>query len=216
MKRGDAHAVFVNYTKYQTIDERRQILKDSERRMAAFRDAAPGRVAWSKKKLAREMMKEYLADTEQHGRWNDDWVMHPFPTINEPNKAMSWLTPDPDLDEDQTADLFLRASLARVDNVFMKTRRLFNALERPVGSSSSHNRAWHGYAPYNPQMLTKYLTIFRAVHNFVFVGKKDRRTPAMRLGFAKEPLSFEDLIWPGERVPRPKRARRRGRKAIAA
>ena len=43
-----------------------------------------------------------------------------------------------------------------------------------------------------------------------------QKLPWMRLGFAKEPLSFEDLIWPGERVPRPKRARRRGRKAIAA
>ena len=64
-------------------------------------------------------------------------------------------------------------------------------------------------------MLAKYLTIFRAVNNFVFVGE-DGWTPAMRLGLAKQPLEFEDLVWPGERVPRPKRARRRGKKAIAA
>ena len=38
----------------------------------------------------------------------------------------------------------------------------------------------------------------------------------MRLGLAKQPLEFEDLVWLGERVPRPKRARRRGKKAIAA
>ena len=37
-----------------------------------------------------------------------------------------------------------------------------------------------------------------------------RCTPAMRLGFAKQPLDFEDIVWPGQRVPRPKRARRRG------
>ena len=98
----------------------------------------------------------------------------------------------------------------------MKSRRLFNALERPIGTSSSHNKVWHGYAPYNPLMLQKYLTLFRAVHNFVFVGTSDDRTPAMRLGFAKSPLSFEDLIWPGERVPRPKRAQRRGKRRIAA
>ena len=216
IKRGDAHAFFVNYTKYQTIDERRRILKDVVRRMAEFRNAAPGRHDWSKKRLAREMMKAYIAEREEHGTWADEWVIHPLPMINEPNKAMSWLTPDPDMDEDRSADLFLRASLARVDNVFMKTRRLFNALERPIGTSSSHNRVWHGYAPYNPRMLAKYLTIFRAVHNFVFVGKKDGRTPAMRLGFAKKPLDFEDILWPGQRVPRPKRARRRGKKAIAA
>ena len=33
---------------------------------------------------------------------------------------------------------------------------------------------------------------------------------------AKKRLGFEGLVWPGERVPRPKRARRRGKKAIAA
>ena len=38
----------------------------------------------------------------------------------------------------------------------------------------------------------------------------------MRLGFAKEPLEFEDLAWSGERVLWTKRARRRGKKRIAA
>ena len=71
------------------------------------------------------------------------------------------------------------------------------------------------FARWPNQMLVKYLAIFRVINNFVIVGDA-RRTPAMRLGFAKEPLSFEGLIWPGERVPRPKRARRRGEKAIAA
>ena len=70
--------------------------------------------------------------------------------------------------------------------MFQKTRLLTSTLERPVGTSSTHNKVWHGYAPYNPSML------------------------------AKQPLEFEDLVWPGERVPRPKRARRRGKKAIAA
>ena len=142
-------------------------------------------------------------------------VVHPLPTINEPQKAMCWLTPRSDLDDDRKADMFLRSGLARIDNVFQKTRRLFNEVERPIGTSSTHNKVWHGYAPYNPKMLNKYLTIFRAVNNFVFVGD-DGRTPAMRLGFAKQPLDFEDIVWPGQRVSRPKRARRRGRKAIAA
>ena len=82
--------------------------------------------------------------------------------------------------------MFLDAGLARIDNVFMKARRLFSALERPVGTSSGHNTVWHGYAPYNPRMLEVYLTIFRAVNNWVYVGD-DGRTPAMRLGFAREP-----------------------------
>ena len=64
-------------------------------------------------------------------------------------------------------------------------------------------------------MLEKYVTIFRAVNNFVFVGD-DGKTPAMRLGFAKQPLDFEDIVWPGQRVPRPKQARRWGKKVVAA
>ena len=41
----------------------------------------------------------------------------------------------------------------------------------------------------SPAMLTKYSKIFRPVHSFVFVGKKDGRAPAMGLGFAREPLA---------------------------
>ena len=67
------------------------------------------------------------------------------------------------------------------------------------------------YAPYDPRMLGTYLTLFRTVHNFVTTGS-DGRTPAMRLGIASEPLAFEDILWPGQPVPRPKQARRRGRK----
>ena len=49
---------------------------------------------------------------------------------------------------------------------------------------SSHTARRPGrtpYAPYNPAMLEKYVTIFRAGNNFVFVGD-DGATPAMRLG----------------------------------
>ena len=103
--------------------------------------------------------------------------------MNEPNKAVSWFTARASLDEDRKADKFLEAGLARTDSVFMTTCRLFSALERPTGTPSSHNTVWHGYAPYNPQMLGKFLTIFRGVSNFVLTGD-DGRTPAMRLDLA--------------------------------
>ncbi len=35
--------------------------------------------------------------------------------------------------------------------------------------------------------------------------------PAMRLGFTDRPLDYADILWPGERIPRPKRSRRKGR-----
>ena len=127
---------------------------------------------------------------------------------------MCWLTPDDDLDPDMKAKMFLSAGLARVDNVFQMTRRLINAFERPLGTSSSQNTVWHGYQPYNPAMIGKYLTVFRAVANFISVGN-DGQTPAMRLGLAKEPLTYEDILWPGETAPRPRCVRRKGRQLTA-
>ena len=41
IKRGDTHAFFVNYTKWQTIDERERILKESKRAQSAFRAMLP-------------------------------------------------------------------------------------------------------------------------------------------------------------------------------
>ena len=104
----------------------------------------------------------------------------------------------------------LHAGLARIDNVFMMSRRLFSSLERPIGTSSGYNTVWHGYAPYNPRMLEKYLTIFRSMNNFVFVGD-DGKAPAMCLGFAKQPLTYDDILWLGQRIPQRKRRRRKGK-----
>ena len=59
-------------------------------------------------------------------------------------------------------------------------------------------------------MVRKYLDTFRMVNNIVHTGK-DGATPAMRLGFADRPLDYAGILWPGERIPRPKRTRRKGR-----
>ena len=215
VKRGNAHAFFVRYTKHQTIDQRRRILEQSKRERAAFRRKLPKSVRKDRQEVARRMMKERIAKREKHGKWDDEWVTHPLPTLNEPEKAMSWLTADSELDESRMADMFLRSGLGVIDNVFQKTRRLCNAVERPIDAAGGKKAVWHGYAPYNPAMIEKNLAIFRAINNFVFVGD-DGATPAMRLGLAKQPLDFEDIVWPGQRVPRPKRSRRKGKKTIAA
>ena len=208
--RGDAHGFYVRYTKFQTVDERKRILREANLARARYRETLPEDMQRDRKEVARRMMKDRIRAGQSYGKWNDEWIVHPVPTMNEPNKAVSWLTARDSIDEDRMADMFLDAGIARIDNVFMTTRRLFSALERPIGTSSSHNKVWHGYAPYDPQMLGKYLTIFRAVSNFVQTGD-DGRTPAMRLGIERAPLTFEDLLWPGQRIPRPRRSRRKGR-----
>ena len=216
VRRGGAHGFFVRYTKFQTIDERERIVRRVARERAVYRAQLPPGLQEDRKAAdraaARLMMAERLAaGGEAQGKWDDLWIEHPLPTINEPHKAVCWMTPREDADEARKVDMHLDAGLARIDNVFMKARRMFSALERPVGTSSGHNRVWNGYAPYNPAMLETYLTLFRTASNFIYVGD-DGRTPAMRLGFAEEPLRYEDVLWPGERVPRPRRERRRGRR----
>ena len=207
-KRGGVHAFFVRYDKFKTVDERRRILEEGKRRRAAFVRSLPPDVRKDRREVAKRMMKESTARAQSLGKWRDQWAEHPLPTMNEPRKAVCWLTAHESIDEDRKADMHLRAGLARVDNVFQMARRLFNAFERPVGTSSGHNAVWHGYAPYNPAMVRKHLTVFRAVNNWAHVSERDGRTPAMRLGLAKRPLAYEDILWPGQRVPRPKRSRK--------
>ena len=210
IKRGDAHLFYVRFNKYLTVDQRKRLLAASRRKRRAFAKTLPEEIRRDSKEVARRMMMEAFRHSHKHGKWGDEWVDHPLPTMNEPEKAVSWMTPDETLGERQKADLFLRAGIARVDNVFQRTRRLINALERPIGTSSGYNTVWHGYAPYNPEMVQIYLTVFRTVHNFVWASELDGMTPAMRLGFAKKPLALEDILWEGQRIPRPKRSRRRG------
>ena len=193
VNQGTAHGFYVRYTKFQTIDQRRRMLGEARRARAAFASTLPPQVRGDRKEVVRRMMLDCIDRAQSYGRWNDEWVEHPVPTINEPHKAVSWLTASNSVDGSEKVDMFLAAGLARIDNVFMKTRRLFSALERPVGASSGHNRVWHGYAPYNPKMLEKYLTIFRATHNFVFVGS-DGQTPAMRLGIKKRPMTYKEIL----------------------
>ena len=205
---GRAHGFYVKYSKHFTVNQRRRIVAESRSRRAAERAALPPD---ERADVDLIMMKRLLGTGSRHGKWNDLWFEHPNPTMNEPHKAMCWLTPDDSLDPDAQAQMFLAAGLARVDNVFQMTRRLINPFERPLGTSSSQNTVWHGYQPYNPAMVGKYLTIFRTVANFISVGL-DGRTPAMRLGLAKQPLTYEDILWPGERAPRPRPVRRKGRR----
>ena len=51
------------------------------------------------------------------------------------------------------------------------------------------------------------------VNNFIVEGT-DGKTPAMRLGFAQRPYSYEDILLDGERIPQPKRVRRKGKSTL--
>ena len=72
-------------------------------------------------------------------------------------------------------------------------------LERPISSAANRGRVWNGYATYRPEQISKFLTIARVCHNYVWLrdGKEARArgTSAMRIGLAKAPLDLSDIIY---------------------
>ncbi len=205
---GRAHGFLVRYDKDCPIDDREELYKAAHQRMRAFARAR-NLQGLDREDIGIEMIRESL---NTGGLPESGWLPHPLPTQQEPNKEVRWITQDPEIEAGGRARLYFGASLGRVDNVFELTRRFLSSLERPFYTPSrGWNQVWYGYAPYNPDMVLKYLDIFRVVNNFIHTGSKDGATPAMRLGFADRPLSYADILWPGERIPRPRRSRRKGR-----
>ena len=204
---GSAQGFLVRYAKDCPIDERNRIFQETDKRMRRFARAR-GLEGMTDEELGFEMI---LASLRAEGLPESGWLPHPVPTAQEPGKQVRWITENADMELDDKARLYLTASVAQVDNVFQLTRRFLSALERPIDTASGRwQQVWYGYAPYNPDMVRKYLDVFRAVNNFVHTGV-DGATPAMRLGFADRPLAYADLLWPGEKIPTPKKVRRKGR-----
>jgi len=75
--------------------------------------------------------------------------------------------------------------------------------------SNQTGRKWYGYNAYRPDNLAKILDIFRVFYNYCLVGKKDKKTPAMRLGLSRGPVAPEDLLYfeptLTDRIPNPNR-----------
>ncbi len=199
--------MLVRYAKDCLIEERNRIYRETERQMRAFARAR-SLEGMTEEELGFEMIRTAL---RAGGLPESGWLRHPVPTSREPGKEVRWITENPDMELDDKMRLYLAASVAQVDNVFQLTRRFLSALERPIDTASGRwQQVWYGYAPYNPDMVRKYLDVFRVMNNFVHTGV-DGATPAMRLGFADRPLDYAGILWPGERIPRPRRSLRKAR-----
>lgn len=183
-------AFFVRIAKEMTVDQKRRLKGKAKEALDEF--MASSGLKQSEAILA--MLKERLASMATIGSWNDRWVMHPFPDMSEPEKAISYLTDMGDYDLDHQAWLYNKASLHAVDTLFMQIRRRLTLLERGIHSQGNAGRVWNGYAPYNPKQIGKVLTIFRAYRNFILPGE-DKKTPAERLGLAKGPVQYEDILY---------------------
>jgi hypothetical protein len=142
-----------------------------------------------------EMMKRNVKKAVPLGRWGDRWVTHPMPISSEPSKEICWLTDLGDYDENHAARLLLKATLHPIDRFFMQTRRRVSLAERPVISVRRNRNMWHGYGAYNPATLAKFLDIYRVYFNYCLPGKRDKKTPAMRLGLAKAVIGPHEILY---------------------
>lgn len=184
-------AFYVRVLKEVTVDEKRQALSRSR---AEWREAAEKHPDLDETQLKLLLIKERMAQMVEVGQWKDRWLVHPFPNMSEPEKAVCYLTDYGDYEEDHLAWLYNKASLHAIDRFFMQVRRRLSLLERPIASANTARRMWHGYSAYNPESIVKVLDIFRVFYNYILVGK-DKKTPAMRLCLAKGVVSPEDILY---------------------
>lgn len=192
VKQRTADAFYVRITKDFTVNERRHALAASRAEFEVARSRYPG---LTDSEVEVKVIQEHLARMTTIGKWSDRWVLHPFPSMSEPEKAMCYLTDLQDYDQDHLARLYAKASLHAIDSFFMQLRRRIGLLERPIQSASAQGRTWYGYSPYNPAIVEKVLTIFRVFHNYIALGEDKKTTPAMRLGLAKAPIDIEDVLY---------------------
>lgn len=205
---GSAHGFYVRSSKFLTTPKKADLYEKAKQTLSDYRSNLP---QGERERAELLLMRDRIHAAARIGKWKDKWVTHPLPSMNEPDKAICWLTErvGKNYDDMTKAQMYLDAGINAVDNIFQISRRLMNAFERPIGTSSGLNTVWHGYAPYNPKMVEQYLSVLRTYHNFIKVDK-DKMTPAMRLGLTKKPLDFDDVLWPGQKIPKAPRTRRKG------
>jgi len=184
-------AFYVRLNKNLTVDEKRRVLRESRQLFKGIQTQYPG---LTENEIKLMLIKQRMATMQEIGRWKDRWLLHPFPNMSEPEKAICYLTNHKDYDEEHQAWLYNKASMHAIDCFFMQVRRRLSLLERPISSASSTARRWFGYSAYNPESIIKLLDIFRVYYNYCLAGK-DKQTPAMRLGLAKGVVPLEDIIY---------------------
>ncbi len=180
--------------KQLTVDARNAALAKAAKWFKAEQTRFPG---LSDRQARSAIMTEIVAVARSNApnyRLQNVWIGSPFPDLAEPNKRIRFVTDLGDYDDAHAANFLLKATLWPIDSVFNRVRRRLTFCERPVNSTRRANRRWHIYAPYDPQMIEKVLTIFRVWHNYVWISPKSNATAAERLGLAQGKIRIQDIL----------------------
>jgi transposase-like protein len=205
IREGRVDGFFVQIDKTYGIDTRRRMILEKKELYKKVREEL-GESGWPDRRVRLHMIRQQLEKLGiRKAGWRGRWIKDPEHTLNEPDKAVCWITDRGDYGLDHLAVIVSKASLHGIDRYFMQLRRMLSMLERPISTPSNALRRWYGYAPYNPEMVQKLLDIFRVHYNYCKQeqktktdkeGKKlPKRTPAMKLGLAKGPVRIEDILY---------------------
>lgn len=191
IRAGTLDAFLVRINKDLTVAAKRQAVADAEVALAAERLRHPGTPEIEL--ILRTIDARYRKAVAICPSAKDRWVAHPYPTMNEPERAMLCLTDDGGRPMKQLQWGFARASLRSIDRYFMQVRRKIHLLERPIQSASSGRRTFYAYSPYSAIVVMQLLEIFRVTYNFHLVGQQ-KTTPAQRFGLTDRVWSLDALI----------------------
>ncbi|MCT4534698.1 hypothetical protein [Halodesulfovibrio sp.] len=182
-----ADGFFVKFRKGQTRSVRENYINENRSKYKKFIQAH-GLKDDFKASLLMAKYNMTVIDPE-----NNEWE-HPVGTAGEPYKTVIHLFPDHSNMSDELAVKYLQANMRGVDRFFLNVRNKLSPLVRGIDTASHSNGKWHGKCPYNPQVVQKYLDIYRTYYNYV--PKLDKKTtPAMRIGLAKGPVTIEDILY---------------------
>jgi transposase-like protein len=186
-----ADAWYVKFRKDYTIDEKKRVSKELQQRVNAYLIINPG---GTEDDAYLDMAREAVRHAQGLGPWKDVWMRHPLAKYDEPEKMAAALTDTSGMSIDHQAKLLLKASLHGIDQFFMQLRRRMNPLERDIKTAANSGRTWYGYSPYRPDMVQKYIDIFRVYYNYVLKSPKKKTTPAMRLSLARGRVRTDDIL----------------------
>lgn len=193
---GRCEAFYVRINKDLTLHQKQRLVKQAEREMEELAAKYPYDLSKSSLRLLKIL--EEMTRLETVGSWNDRWLNYPFPDMSEPEKAVCYLTDRGNYDKDEEkshlARLYLKVSLNAVDSYFNQVRTRLSPLQRAGHSASSAGRVWYENQPYDPRLVQKLLDLLRVYRNYCLKSRKDKKTPAMRLGLAQAPIDLDEVI----------------------
>ncbi len=191
-----ADAFYVSVAKEMTINQKEKMIADCY--MQIKNTMGANYRSLSKREKDAVLVEMIIAEMGKLKSISDSkelWLQYPLATKSEPEKKVAVLTDISHLSLEHQANLYRNSSLHGIDRFFMQARRRISLYERGIGSGANARRNWYGYSAYRPEQLIKLAELFRLFYNFINNRTKDKKTPAMRLGLAKGPVSYEKIIY---------------------